>query len=115
MREAIHVDTAVLEIASPRGEDTGEPSDTTATTAQPPEFTAAVTNPNSAPQQQPASAAELNRTFLEQVVVWPTGPGWINLHANMRNDDPKKNGGKPWVIGWPYKDINEFINQSLWI
>jgi hypothetical protein len=59
-----------------------------------------------------------NRQFLERVVVWPGGkdaPGWINLHCHMKNRDPSKNGGKPWVIGWPFKDIDKFISYAKWL
>lgn len=62
--------------------------------------------------------AEKNRQFLEQVVVWPgaqEAPGWVNLHTHMKNPDPAKNGGKPWVLGWPFKTINDFTNRALWI
>jgi hypothetical protein len=63
-----------------------------------------------------ASDAEKNRKFLESVLAWPdaNGPGWINLHVNRKNDTGK-NDGTPWVLGWPYKDISEFIRRSLWI
>jgi hypothetical protein len=61
--------------------------------------------------------SETNRRFLEIVVVWPgpQGSGWINQHTNFKNEDPTKNGGKPWVVGWPYRDINEFIKLAHWI
>jgi hypothetical protein len=80
------------------------------------EITATVTNAHPAHQQAPSSAAETIRKFLETVLVWPQqhGTGWINLHVNRKNDTVS-NGGKPWVIGWPYKDISEFIRRSLWI
>jgi hypothetical protein len=63
-----------------------------------------------------ASTAAKNRKFLESVLAWPdaNGPGWINLHVNRKNDTGK-NDGTPWVLGWPYKDISEFIRRSLWI
>lgn len=61
------------------------------------------------------------RKFLESVLVWPespTAPGWINLHVNAKNE-PKpgevaKNGGKPWVVGWPYKTPEDFIDRLNW-
>jgi hypothetical protein len=82
-----------------------------------PNVTATVTRAHPAHQQATTSPAELNRKFLESVLAWPdaNGPGWINMHVNMKNTTPEKNGGKPWVIGWPYRDINEFINRALWI
>ncbi len=61
---------------------------------------------------------DLNRQFLERVVVWPgsvNDPGWINLHCHMKNPDPTKNGGKPWVVGWPFKTINDFISRASWV
>lgn len=61
--------------------------------------------------------AELQRKFLESVVVWPgvDNPGWANLHCHLRNDDPKKNGGKDFVIGWPSKTVDEFVGQVRWV
>jgi hypothetical protein len=61
---------------------------------------------------------DLNRQFLERVVVWPgakEAPGWINLHTHLKNTDPKKNGGKPFVIGWPFKTVDDFINRATWL
>jgi hypothetical protein len=80
------------------------------------EVTATLTTAHPTHQQAPSSAAETIRKFLETVLVWPQqhGTGWINLHVNRRNDTAK-NEGKPWVVGWPHKDINEFIKRSLWI
>lgn len=59
--------------------------------------------------------AAINRLFLENVVVWPEPPGsgWINLHVNLKNTEPEKNGGKPWVIGWPFSDVGSFIAKAL--
>jgi Protein of unknown function (DUF3987) len=61
------------------------------------------------------------RTFLGDVLVWPgsQGPGWINLHVNMRNKNPqdtsaKNNSGKPYVTGWPFKDVDDFISRARW-
>ncbi len=51
------------------------------------------------------SAAGRNKQFMEQVVVWPgseQSPGWINLHCHLKNIEPAKNGGKDWVVGWPF-------------
>jgi hypothetical protein len=61
--------------------------------------------------------SDLNRQFLERVVVWPEpqGAGWINLHCHMKNRDPSKNDGKPWVIGWPFKKIDDFISRAKWV
>lgn len=62
--------------------------------------------------------ADLNRQFLERIVVWPGGkeaPGWINLHCHMKNRDPSKNGGKDWVIGWPFKTVEDFISRAKWL
>ncbi|MDE2106765.1 MAG: hypothetical protein KGL39_56645, partial [Patescibacteria group bacterium] len=58
-----------------------------------------------------------SRDFIERVVVWPgpNNPGWINLHANLKNDEPQKNGGKPWVLGWPYKSLDAFMIQAGFI
>jgi hypothetical protein len=77
----------------------------------------AAVNPEPGHRQGPASTAENNRKFLEQVVVWPgpQAPGSINLHSNMPNNNPAKNGGKPFVVGWAYKGINEFLNRALYI
>lgn len=61
---------------------------------------------------------DLNRQFLERVVVWPgdkNSPGWINLHTHLKNPDPKKNGGKPFVVGWPFKTLNDFISRATWL
>jgi hypothetical protein len=82
-------------------------------------FTATVTGQQNAVATDPAlTCAEQNRKFLEAVLVWPgpnEAPGWINAHANVRDKDPKKNGGKPYVVGWPFKNLNDFINRALWI
>lgn len=51
-------------------------------------------------------------------MVWPGSkddPGWINLHCHMKNPDPTKNGGKAWVVGWPFKTINDFISRAAWV
>jgi hypothetical protein len=85
-------------------------------------FTATVTDANPsrhqlAPTTDRIAAASNNRKFLENVVVWPgpDSPGWINMHVNLKNTDHTKNGGKPFVVGWPYKQIDEFINRALWV
>jgi hypothetical protein len=76
-----------------------------------PQVAATVTNPNTASQQAPTSAAEKNRKFLDMVLVWPDqGPGWTNLHVHAKNKNPsdtspKNNGGKPYVVGWPLKTV----------
>jgi len=69
------------------------------------------------------SSAELNRMFLEHVLVWPgsaQAPGWINLHVNSPNKNPsdtsrKNNGGKPWVVGWPFKTVDDVLNRVSWV
>lgn len=61
---------------------------------------------------------DLNRQFLERVVVWPgakEAPGWVNLHTHLKNADPKKHGGKPFVVGWPFKTLNDFISRATWL
>lgn len=85
-------------------------------------ITAMVTDANPsrhqlAPTTDQIAAASNNRKFLENVVVWPgpDSPGWINMHVNLKNTDHTKNGGKPFVVGWPYKEIDEFINRALWV
>jgi len=75
-------------------------------------ITASVTGP-----QQPR-AADLNRKFMERVVVWPRSkdtPGWINLHCHLKNDDPKKNQGKSFVVGWPFKTATDLISRAHWL
>jgi predicted P-loop ATPase len=77
--------------------------------------TATVKNPSAASQQAPVSDA---RTFLESVLVWPgsaQAPGWINVHVNAKNEDPTKNGGKPWVVGWPFKTVDAVMDRINWI
>jgi hypothetical protein len=59
-----------------------------------------------------------SRRFLESVLVWPgnaQAPGWINVHVNAENNDPIKNGGKPWVAGWPFKTVDEVLNRVSWV
>ena len=66
-----------------------------------------------------ASTTGDQRKFLETVLVWPEsaqGPGWINLHVNAKNNEPKlgepiKNGGKPWVVGWPFKAVDAAFDR----
>jgi hypothetical protein len=77
-------------------------------------ITAAVTNPKPAHQQASTSATK----FLESVLVWPgsaQAPGWINLHVNAKNTEPAKNGGKPWVVGWPFKTIDDTVDRINWV
>src|ERR1700756_2136696 len=69
----------------------------------PDRVTATVTNPNPPLVALPpiTCIADQRRKFLKTVLVWPgsnDAPGWINLHVNAKNDDPTKNGGKPWVV-----------------
>lgn len=60
------------------------------------------------------------RKFLESVLVWPDpqGAGWINVHVNHKNKPkpgrPVKNGGKPWVVGWPFKTIDDALGRIAW-
>src|SRR5262249_22772133 len=62
------------------------------------------------------------RKFLADALVWPgsdSAPCWINLHNNMVNKTPsdtsaKNNGGKPWVVGYPYKTVESFISRYNW-
>lgn len=52
------------------------------------------------------------RTFLERVVPWPAdaqAPGCINLHYHVRNGDPNKNGGKPFMDGRAFKTVDEAL------
>lgn len=64
-----------------------------------------------------ASITNNDRKFLEQVVAWPdpSDSGWINLHSHLKNPDPNKNGGKDFVVGWPYRNINDFLNRAKWV
>jgi hypothetical protein len=65
-----------------------------------------------------APASNDARKFLENVLVWPgsaQAPGWINVHVNAKNNDPTKNGGKPWVAGWPFKTVDEVLNRVSWV
>ncbi len=58
------------------------------------------------------------RKFLENVLVWPgsaQAPGWINVHVNARNTEPAKNGGKPWVVGWPFKTVDDAADRINWV
>lgn len=60
------------------------------------------------------------RKFLESALVWPDpqGPGWINVHVNAKNEprpgEPAKNGGKPWVVGWPFKTVDAVLDRIAW-
>ena len=87
-------------------------------------ITATVTNPKPAHQQAPASTAEKSRKFLENVLVWPADinspTDWINLHVNAKNSKPedtsaKNNGGKPWVVGWPFKTADDVVDRINWV
>jgi len=62
-------------------------------------------------------ATDRNREFLELALPWPGAqdPGWINLHSHLRNPDPNKNGGKDFIVGWPHKNINDFLNRAKWV
>lgn len=87
--------------------------------------TATVTNPNPPQIALPtnASTADESRTFLENVLVWPADPnsplGWINVHVNVKNKNPsdvsaKNNSGKPWVVGWPFKTVDDVLDRINW-
>ena len=73
-----------------------------------PKIAATVTSPEYPQQMAPADAsdAEKNRKFLENVVVWPgrNDTGWINMHVIGYGKD----------IGWPFRNIDAFINQARW-
>ncbi len=63
------------------------------------------------------------RKYLESVLVWPASPqapGWINLHVNAKNSksedtSAKNNGGKPWVVGWPFKTADDTVDRINWV
>jgi hypothetical protein len=60
-------------------------------------------------------AADLTRRFIESVVVWPgsaQAPGWINLHCRSKNANPAVNGGKDFVVGWPFKTVEDFLSRA---
>jgi hypothetical protein len=86
-------------------------------------ITATVTTPYPSQRIVPTTTTQVStaadrRKFLENVLVWPgsaQAPGWINVHVNAKNTDPTKNGGKPWVAGWPFKTIDEVINRVSWV
>jgi uncharacterized protein DUF927 len=61
--------------------------------------------------------AVANRSFLKRVIdePGPDGAGFINLHTHSKNTEPAKNGGKDWVIGWPFKTVDEIISRAQWI
>ncbi|MGY3578919.1 AAA family ATPase [Bradyrhizobium sp. USDA 4504] len=86
-------------------------------TARPGEITATVNGCEATAQPTSSPPIDLGRQFLERVVVWPgpQGPGWINLHTHLKNDDPSKNGGKDWVVGWPFKTLDDFVSRAIWI
>lgn len=52
---------------------------------------------------------------MEQVVVWPgvNDPGWINLHCHLKNGNPAIKGGKDFVIGWPFKTVDELMSRAV--
>jgi hypothetical protein len=64
-----------------------------------------------------ASVADKNRSLLEAVLPWPgaQNPGYINLHCHRKNTDPNRNGGKDFVVGWPFKTTDDFINRAQWV
>ncbi|QOZ23135.1 hypothetical protein XH93_05275 [Bradyrhizobium sp. CCBAU 51753] len=53
------------------------------------------------------------------MLVWPADTNsptdWINVHVNAKNNEPAKNGGKPWVVGWPFKTVDEVLNCISWV
>ena len=78
------------------------------------EFLAAVDpDPNLGRQQVVGSpcTADQNRKFLGILLPWPgeNSPGWINLHTNGMNPELR---GKPFMAGWAYRTLNEFLNQA---
>src|SRR6185437_6940787 len=88
--------------------------------------TATLTNPNSPQVSLPpiTGIADQRRKFLETVLAWPAdinSPyGWINVHVNAKNRNPsdtspKNNGGKPWVVGWPFKTVDDVLNRISWV
>ncbi|WP_036051590.1 hypothetical protein [Bradyrhizobium sp. Tv2a-2] len=90
-------------------------------------ITATVTSLQTSQQMAPATFAQASsaadrRKFLESVLAWPGSPqasGWINVHVNSKNErkpgEPTKNGGKPWVTGWPFKTVDEVLNRISWV
>ncbi|WP_426440113.1 AAA family ATPase [Bradyrhizobium genosp. P] len=73
------------------------------------------TNPSEAHPRASLSNAEKNRKFLESVVVWPgsaNAPGWINLHCHAKNTNPSIKGGKDFVVGWPFKTVDDFLSRA---
>jgi len=93
--------------------------------AIPAECVTATATPNSPQIALPLtpSIADQRRKYLESVLVWPADTnsphGWINLHANAKNDskpgEPVKNGGKPWVVGWPFKTVDDTLDRINWV
>src|SRR5437773_12505145 len=60
---------------------------------------------------------ERNRAFLEHALPWPepNAPRYIDLHVKLKNEDPQKNDGKPWVVGWPYTNLDDLSSRAFWI
>jgi Virulence-associated protein E len=71
-------------------------------------ITATVTGPGQ------GRAADPSRQFMNCVVPWPgpQSPGWINLHTHLKNPDPNRNGGKPFVVGWPVDNVDDFLRRA---
>jgi hypothetical protein len=83
-------------------------------------ITATVTSPK--PRSRSGAVAghgvDSIRQFMQQVVVWPesaNAPGYINLHCHRKNTDPSKNGGKDFVVGWPFKTVDDFLSRASWV
>src|SRR5260221_4514748 len=56
--------------------------------------------------------------FMSAVVPWPTdGFGHVNLHYSMVNPRADVPGQEPLLkgMGWPFKDLNTFIQRGSWI
>ena len=55
--------------------------------------------------------------FIANVVAWPgpNEPGYVNLHYSMPNPQPTPD--KPLIkgMGWPFRDIDQFIKRAAWV
>jgi hypothetical protein len=80
------------------------------------DITAAVKNPDPPQIARPTRALTANEShkYLEVVLGWHadinSAQDWISLHVNAKNEEPTKNGGKTWVVGWPFKTIDDVVN-----
>jgi hypothetical protein len=77
--------------------------------------TATVTKLECPQQMAPADAsdAEKYRKFFENVVVWPgrNDTGWINMEVRAEGEVP----GYDKFFGWPFRNVDAFINQARWV